>query len=74
MIMLLKRWPYLILAMSSSEVETVQAAGLTDPVWEGNSNFETEIKFKAKINLSNEKLSLESHRADNSTAFLITDI
>ena len=66
MIILVKRWPYLILAMSSSEVE---AAGLTGPVWAGNSNFKTVIKFKAKINLSNEKLSLELHRADNSTPF-----
>ena len=60
--------------MSSSEVEAVQTAGLTGPVWAGNSNFKTEIKFKAKINLSNEKLSLELHRADNSTPFVIIDI
>ena len=74
MIILVKRWPYLILAMSSSDVEAVQAAGLTDPFWAGNSNFKKEIKFKAKINLSNEKLSLELHRADDFTPFLIIDI
>ena len=74
MIVLAKRWPYLILEMSSSGTEAVQATGLTDSVCAGNSNFKTEMtKFKAKVN-SNEKLSIELHRTDNFTPFLIMQI
>ena len=36
--------------MSPIGIKAVCVAMLTDPVRAGNSNFETEIKFKAKIN------------------------
>ena len=68
MIMLVKRWPCLILEMTSSGTEAVQVAGLTDPVWEGNSNIKTDIKFQAKINCQMRNY-LELHRTDDSTPF-----
>ena len=42
---------------------------LTDPVCAGNLNLKTEIKFKEKNIMSNEKSSLELRRADYFTPF-----
>ena len=50
MIVLVKGYPYLVLAMSSSRsTEAVNAAGLTDRprLDTGNSNFKTKMKLEA---------------------------